>query len=716
MRPPPFAPRRPHALTAHGDSREDDWYWLQDRDDPEVIAYLEAENDYTDEVLAPLADFRQALFEEIRSRVRESDVGAPARNGTWWYYGRTVEGRQYPIHCRRSDPQRQLSAVEVLALVEGGAPGEEVLIDENQLAEGSEYFSLGGFDISPDQTCLAYAVDLTGGERHVLRFRDLVAGTDLVDEIPDVYYSTAWSADGQMFFYTRPDDALRPWQIWRHHLGRPTGDDVLVFQDDDERFFVGVGVTRSERFIVISSSSNVTSESHVIDALRPMEGPRLIEPRRQGVEYNVDHAVVPSTGDAFLILANDDGADNFALFQTPIDSPSREHWQVMLAHRPDVRLESVDPFAGHVVVNERADGLERIRIIRLSDGTDHVIDQPEPVYSLGGGANLEWDSTELRFGYTSLVTPPSSVNYDTETRRRQVVKQQAVLGGYQAERFRTERLWVAAPDGVDVPISVVSLASLPRDGSHPCLLYGYGAYEASIDPTFSSSRLSLLERGFVYAIAHVRGGGELGRKWYEDGKLLHKRNTFGDFIAAAEGLIAQGYTSPDRLVIRGGSAGGLLVGAVTNLRPDLWRAVVAEVPFVDCLTTMQDPSLPLTATEWEEWGNPIDDAEVYRYMKSYSPYDNVERRAYPAMYVSAGLNDPRVGFWEPAKWVARHRVQRTDGNVVVLKTEMDAGHAGPSGRYDAWKDEAQVQAFILSSVGLAPPAPDGVDAGEAGRV
>jgi oligopeptidase B len=339
----------------------------------------------------------------------------------------------------------------------------------------------------------------------------------------------------------------------------------------------------------------------------------------------------------------------------------------------------------------------------VADGADHVIDQPEPVYSLGVGANLEWATTTLRFGYTSLVTPPSSIEYDLETRERSLVKQQTVLGGYDPERFTTERRWATASDGVLVPISLVSQRDLPRDGSSPCLLYGYGAYEISIDPTFSSARLSLLERGFVFAIAHVRGGGELGRRWYEDGKLLHKRNTFTDFIACAEHLIAEGYSAPATLVIRGGSAGGLLMGAVTNFRPDLWKAVVAEVPFVDVLTTMEDPSLPLTATEWEEWGNPIEDPEVYRYIKSYSPYDNVEASGYPSMYVSGGLNDPRVGFWEPAKWVAKQRVQRTDDNLLVLKTEMDAGHGGPSGRYDAWKDEAQVQAFILSSVGLAPP-------------
>ncbi|MDQ1367961.1 MAG: oligopeptidase [Acidimicrobiaceae bacterium] len=703
MRPPPLAPRRPHVLVAHGDEREDDWYWLKDSSDPEVIAYLRAENDYTTEALAPLQDLRQTLYEEIRGRVRESDVGAPARKGPWWYYGRTVEGQQYPIHCRRADPERRMSAAEVLALEEQGAPGEQVLLDENQMAAGSDYFSLGVFDLSPDQTCLAYAVDLTGGERYALRFRDLATGLDRPDEIEDVYYSSAWSRDGQLLFYTRPDTSLRPWQIWRHRLGGPASDDALVFQEDDERFFVGVGSTRSDRFIVISCDSKVTSEAHVIDAGRAEEAPRLIEARRQGVEYSIEHAVLPDTGDVFLILTNDDGAENFAILRAPVDDPRRANWQVMVPHRADVRIEGVDAFADYLAVSERERGLEHIRVIRVADGADHVIDQPEPVYSLGVGANLEWATTTLRFGYTSLVTPPSSIEYDLETRERSLVKQQTVLGGYDPERFTTERRWATASDGVLVPISLVSRRDLPRDGSSPCLLYGYGAYEISIDPTFSSARLSLLERGFVFAIAHVRGGGELGRRWYEDGKLLHKRNTFTDFIACAEHLIAEGYSAPATLVIRGGSAGGLLMGAVTNFRPDLWKAVVAEVPFVDVLTTMEDPSLPLTATEWEEWGNPIEDPDVYRYIKSYSPYDNVEASGYPSMYVSGGLNDPRVGFWEPAKWVAKQRVQRTDDNLLVLKTEMDAGHGGPSGRYDAWKDEAQVQAFILSSVGLAPP-------------
>lgn len=695
---PPMAGRRPHDLVAHGDRREDAWFWLRDTADPAVVSYLEAENEYTEQVLATVGDLRQVLFEEIRSRVKETDVSAPGRRGPWWYYSRTIEGQQYQVHCRRADPERTLAAAEVLALAEAGTAGEEVLLDENKLAEGSDYFALGVFDVDFGQGRLAYAVDLTGGERYALRFRDLASGVDLADEVPDVYYSSAWSADDQWFFYTRPDNAMRPFQLWRHRLGTPTEDDVLVLQEDDERFFLAVANTLSERYILIVSESNVTSEVSVLDARTPMDPPRLVEGRRSGVEYSVDHAVLPGEGDVFLILSND-GAENFALWKAPVDQPGRAHWTSMIAYRPAVRLESVAAFARHLVISEREAALERIRILGLADGSDHVIEQPEPVYSLSGGANAEWDTTSLRFGYTSLVTPSSSIEYDMDHRRRVVVKQQVVLGGYQPSRFVTERRWVEASDGAQVPMSLVHRRDIALDGTNPCLLYGYGAYEYSIDPRFSSTRLCLLERGFVFAIAHVRGGGELGRGWYEDGKLLRKTNTFTDFVACGEHLVAAGYTSPTRLVIRGGSAGGLLMGAVTNLRPDLWRSVVAEVPFVDCLTTISDPSLPLTATEWEEWGNPIEDAEVYRYMKSYSPYDNVAPGAYPDMYVTGGLNDPRVGFWEPAKWVAKLRTARTDDRLLLLKTEMDAGHGGPSGRYDAWHDEAQVLAFVIASVG-----------------
>lgn len=702
MLSPPRAARRPHPLVAHGDTRQDDWYWLCHRDDPEVVAYLRAENAYADTAFAPLDDLRETLYEEIRGRIQESDVSTPARNGPWWYYGRTVEGQQYAIHCRRADPEHRLTPAEALVAAVQGDAGEVVLLDENVAASDSDYFALGMLDVSPDQSCVAYAVDLAGAERYTLRFRELTTGLDLADEITDVYYSSAWSADSQSFFYVRPDHAVRPWQVWRHQMGQPVTEDVLVFQEDDERFFVSVGLTRSERFILVATESKVTTEVHLLDAGHPVGALRVVEPRRHGVEYSIDHAVLPGDGDVLLILTNDDGADNFALLRAPAADPGRANWQTVIPQRPEVRLESVDAFAGHFVVTEREQALERIRVVRLADGDDRVVPQPEPLYSLGAGANLEWTATTLRFGYTSLVTPPSAVDYDVVDGERVVVKQQAVLGPFDPAAYQTDRLWAEAPDGTHVPISLVHRRDVPQDGSAPCLLYGYGAYEVTIDPTFSSVRLNLVDRGFVFAIAHIRGGGELGRPWYEDGKLLQKRNTFTDFIACAEHLVATGYTSAQRLVIRGGSAGGLLMGAVTNMRPDLWRAVVAEVPFVDCLTTMQDVTLPLTVTEWDEWGNPVDDAAAYDYIKSYSPYDNIEATDYPAIYVTAGLNDPRVGFWEPAKWVAKLRASRSDDDVLVLKTEMDAGHGGPSGRYDAWRDEAQVHAFMLAAVGLAP--------------
>jgi oligopeptidase B len=701
--PEPRAPRRPHRLVAHGDERIDDWYWLRDRDDPEVIAYLEAENAYTKAVLGPTEPFQARLYQQIRSRIQESDVSAPARKGPWWYYSRTVEGLQYPIHCRRADPDRSLDAQTVLGAAESGAPGEAILLDENQEAGDSDYFALGVFDVSPDHAQLAYAVDLTGAERYTLRLRDLNTGDDIGDEIPDVYYSSAWAADAKTLFYVRPDEAVRPYQVWRHTVGQPAGEDTLVYQEDDERFFVSVGLTHSERFVLIGTESKVTSEVRYLDSGQATSEPSVVEPRQQGVEYQIEHAVAPQVGDVFLVLTNADGAENFALHQTPVASPGKTNWQTIVAHRPDTKLETVDSFSGHLVVAERERALERLRIIRLADGgggSEHVIEQPEPVYSLMGAANPEYDTTTLRFGYTSLVTPPSTIEYDLDARTRTTIKQQPVLGGYDTADYETARVWATAPDGVEVPISLVHRRGLALNGEAPCLLYGYGAYEISIDPTFSSLRLNLLDRGFVFAIAHVRGGGELGRHWYEDGKMLNKRNTFTDFIACAEHLVALGYTRPDRLVIRGGSAGGLLMGAVANLRTDLWQAIVAEVPFVDCLTTIEDVSLPLTITEWEEWGNPIEDPEVYSDMKSYSPYDNVVAADYPAMFVTGGLNDPRVGFWEPAKWVAKLRALRTNDRTLVLRTEMDAGHGGSSGRYDAWKDESRVQAFVLTSVGI----------------
>jgi oligopeptidase B len=520
--------------------------------------------------------------------------------------------------------------------------------------------------------------------------------------VEGVYYGSAWAADNRSFFYIRPDEAMRPYQVWTHVLGEPVEADRLVFEEEDERFGVSVGLTRSERYVILHSGSKMTSETRWIDATRPRDEPAVVLARRQGVEYDVEHAVL-GAGDVWLVRSNVAGPDgeiatNFSVTVLPLGAT--EPAEVFVGHRSDVKLESVDAFATHVVIAERAEGLERLRVISLPDRVEHVIVQPDPVYSLTGSANPEWQSTSYRFGYTSLVTPISTIEYDVATRERAVVKVQAVLGGYRADELRSERIWATAPDGTEVPVSLVCRRDQVLDGTAPCLLYGYGSYEIAIDPAFSVARLNLLERGFVYAIAHVRGGGEMGRRWYEQGRLEHKANTFTDFIACAEHLIASGYTSADRLVIRGGSAGGLLVGAVANLRPDLFAAVVAEVPFVDIVTTMSDETLPLTIGEWEEWGNPVVDAEAYRRMLSYSPYDNVHPAHYPAMYVTAGLNDPRVGYFEPAKWVAKLRATTTGDRPILLRTELGAGHQGQSGRYDAWRDEARVQAFVLVSVGI----------------
>ncbi|MBV9660199.1 MAG: S9 family peptidase [Acidimicrobiales bacterium] len=691
---PPVAPRRPHELTAHDHTRRDDWYWLRDRDDPDVIAYLEAENRYADEVLAPARELEDRLYADILSRVRETDAGPPSRHGPWWYYSRTEEGLQYPVMCRRPDAGRSMRAADVAAEARAGRPAdEEVVLDENLLGAGRDYLAVGVFDVSPDQRLLAYAVDVDGSEEYTLRFRDLAAGADLPDVIERVYYGSACGASGESFFYVKPDDAMRPWQVWCHKLGAGPADDRLVFQEDDEHFFVGLALSRSRSRIVIHSSSKTSSEAHWVDAADPDCRVEVIIRRQPGIEYDAEH-----DGQDWLIRTNRPGPDgspaaNFALYRLVGGD-----WEEVVAHRRDVKLEGVDAFAGFVAVAERSarDGLERLRII---DGPDqHVIEQPEPVYSLLAGQNPDWDQPTYRFGYTSLVTPPTSVDYRVATRARERVWTQLVGGGYDPSRYRTERIWAKAADGARVPVSILCRND-QRDVSPPGVLYGYGAYEMSSDPTFSVSTINLVERGMVFAIAHVRGGGELGRAWYEAGRMANKPNTFGDFIAAAEELVSGGWVRPDGLVARGASAGGLLVGAVVNTRPDLFRAAVAEVPFVDVVTTMSDVTLPLTVTEWEEWGDPLHDPEAYRTMLAYSPYDNVRAApCSPALFVTAGLYDPNVGFWEPAKWVAKLRAvgAGSPDRPVVLRTEMGAGHLGLSGRYDAWRDEARIQAFILT--------------------
>jgi oligopeptidase B len=690
---PPRAPRRPTELR-HGDEvRVDDWYWLRDRDDPAVRSLLEAENGYVEAMLAPLSGLRDRVFDEIKARVVETDVSAPVRRGPFEYYTRTRAGLQYAMHCRRP--------VGTGAPDPDAAPGqgdEEVLLDENALAGEGEYFALRGLALSPDQARLAYSVDRSGGERAHLHVRDLTTGHDLPDEVPDTYYGLGWANDERSMFYVRPDDAMRPYQVWCHVLGTAVTADRLVFEEPDERFYVSVRRARSGAVLLIDIESKVTSESWLVDADQPDGAPRLVATREEGVEYRVEHHRGPSGEDRLFIITNVDGAENFQLMAVDAASPGREHWRTVVASRDDVRLDRVDAFGRHLVLSERAGGMERLRALDLAGG-DTVVEVTSDVATTWLGPSPEYERSTVRVMSTSLVTPVSDYDYDLATGATTRVKQQRVEG-YDPDRYETHRLWAPAGDATMVPISIVHRRGLAQDGTSPLLLYGYGAYEISIDPMFSTSRLSLLERGGAFAIAHVRGGGELGRRWYEDGKLDRKRNTFTDFVACARHLVAEGFTAPGRLVARGGSAGGLTMGAVLNQAPELWRAVVAEVPFVDCLTTMLDPSLPLTITEYDEWGNPAADEHLYEYIRGYSPYDNISPVTYPTVLATAGLNDPRVQYWEPAKWVQKLRATTTGSAVTLLKTELDAGHHGRSGRYESWREEAFVLAFVLDALGL----------------
>jgi len=629
--------------------------------------------------MAPSQALQDRLYEEIVGRIQQTDLSAPLFFKGYWHYTRTVEGLDYEIHCRRRESME--------------AP-EEVELDCNVLADGHEYFELGYVDRSPDENLLAYAVDFSGKELHQLRFRDLRTGQDLEDELEGVYHGSAWSADSQSFFYVRPDGTMRPFQVWRHRLGTPEDEDVLVFQEDDERFELSVELTKSERYIILSSTSQITSESWFMPAGEPADSPRLIEARRHGVEYSVDHQ-----GDRFVILTND-GARNFRLMAAPVDAPSRDRWTEIVPERAGVRLNGTDVHINHVVLGQRSDGLQRLEVLDCRTGQIHVVEQPDSAYTAYAGANPVYDSSVMRFFYTSLTAPWSAFDYDMGTRERTLVKEQPVPGGYDRNDYVTDRVWATSHDGVRVPMSLVHRRGLERDGANPAVLYGYGAYELPSDPMFDAARLSLLDRGFVYAIAHVRGGGELGREWYEDGKFLRKANTFEDFIACARELIARGYTSPEHLAIRGRSAGGLLIGAVLNRSPELFGCVVAQVPFVDTLTTMLDETLPLTINEYEEWGDP-NEPEYYDYIKSYSPYDNVHLAEYPALLATGGLNDPRVPYWEPAKWVAKLRTLAQGEQPIILKTQMVSGHSGPSGRYESWREEAFVTAFVISRLGAS---------------
>ena len=674
----PQVAKQPKELVTHGDRRIDNYYWLRHQDKPEVIAYLEAENSYTEKAMGHTKELQQSLYDEMLSRIEETDLSVPYRLKDYYYYSRTVEGQAYAIFCRK---YKSLDAAE------------EILLNENELAEGKDFFSLGIISVSPDAQILAYSVDNTGAENYTLHFLDLKTRELYAETIEDTYYSFAWGNDNQTTFYTKIDAANRPYQLWRHTLGSEASQDVLVYQEDNESYFLGVGKTRSRAYIMLSLSSMVTSEVRYLDADRPTDEFQVFQPRQQGIEYSIEHH-----SDRFYIVTNEE-AMNFKLMSTPVKSTDKANWKTLIPHRQDVMLDGVDPFAEYLIIYERKAGLPTATIQTLATGKTNELTFPEPTYSFGGGNNPEFNTTKFRFGYSSMVTPSSVFDYDLKTGERELKKESKVLGGYDRTLYASERLIATAPDGTEVPISLVYKKGIKRDGSSPLWLNGYGSYGYAYPVTFSSIRLSLLERGFVVAIAHIRGGEEMGRHWYEDGKFLQKKNTFTDFIACAEHLIDTGWTNRDRLVISGGSAGGLLMGAVVNLRPDLFKVAVAEVPFVDVLTTILDADLPLTIQEWEEWGNP-QDPEYYEYIKSYSPYDNVEAKDYPTMLITAGLNDPRVKYWEPAKWTAKLRELKTDDNLLLLKTNMSAGHGGASGRYEYLKEIAFEYAFVLDRLDI----------------
>ncbi|MGB3769714.1 MAG: S9 family peptidase [Rhodococcus sp. (in: high G+C Gram-positive bacteria)] len=708
----PIAKTVPTERTHHGDTFVDRYEWLREKDDPEVIAYLEAENAYTDQETAHLEPLETAIFDEIKSRTQETDLSVPTRRGQWWYYGRTVEGKSYGMQCRcpvDSPDDWTPPALEVGVDV----PGEQIVLDANVLAEGHDFFSLGAFSLSDDGNLLAYSVDTAGDERYTLRIKDLRTDELFADEIEQVAPGATWSPDQQYLFYQTVDESWRPDKVWRHRIGTPTTDDVLIFEEPDESYWVSFGSTRSEKYLMIWVGSKVTTEGLYLDASDPTGDFTVILPRRDGVEYSAEHAVVAGQ-DRFLILHNDvvDGvkAENFVLAEAPVADP--EDMTILVEHRPDVRLEDVEAFAHHLVLSYRRDAVPRMAVWPLGDdgyGKQHELEFDEELFSVGLHSNPEWDAPLLRFGYTSFITPSRIFDYDLVTGERILRKSQPVLGDFDPTRYTQTREWATAEDGTQIPLSVIKRSDVT--GIAPTLLYGYGSYEASMDPGFSVSRLSLLDRGIVFVIAHVRGGGEMGRLWYDDGKMLNKKNTFTDFVSCARHLIDTGVTTPDRMVADGGSAGGLLMGAVANLAPELFSGILANVPFVDPLTSILDPSLPLTVIEWDEWGNPLEHKEVYDYMKSYSPYENIEAKPYPAILAITSINDTRVLYVEPAKWIAALRAQSTGSEPILLKTEMNAGHGGVSGRYEKWKEVAFEYAWVVHRTGAAAVAP--VDSGTA---
>jgi oligopeptidase B len=676
---PPVAKRIPHELTAHGRTRIDDYYWLRERDNPEVLAYLEAENRYTEATTAELEPLRRELLAEMTGRIEQDDQTVPVRERDYEYYLRWVAGGEYPLVCRR-----------------GIAPGasEEILLDGRALAKGHEFFELAQAEVSENQMLLAYGADTVGRRFYAIHFEDLRTGELLPDRIADTAGQLEWADDDRTLLYVKQDpETLRRFQVLRHTLGEDPRDDALVYSEPDETFEVGLSKTKSRAYLMLDVYSTLSTEVRLLPASTPDAQPWLFAARERGLEYAVDHL-----GEDFYVLTNLD-ARNFRVMRTPIDSTEKPHWRELIPHRADVRVQSMELFDDRLVLEQRRRGQVELVVHQLDGHPLRTIDFADPAYVAAAVDNLELDADKLRVSYESMTTPPSVFDIDMDTGERKLLDQQEVLGGFDPKRYVSERLDAPARDGVTVPISLVYRRERPLDGSKPLLLYAYGSYGESLDADFSANRLSLLDRGFAYAIAHVRGGEELGREWYEDGKLLHKQHSFTDFIDCAEFLIAEGYADRSQVFAEGGSAGGLLVGAVVNMRPELFAGALAQVPFVDVVTTMLDDSIPLTTSEYDEWGNPADKA-YYDYILAYSPYDNVSVQDYPALLVTAGLHDSQVQYWEPAKWVAKLRATKTDDNLLLLRTDMSAGHGGTSGRLAALEDVAFEYAFLL---GLARP-------------
>jgi oligopeptidase B len=676
----PTAPKRPYQITQHGETRVDNYYWMRDRQDPEVIKYLRAESDYLEEVLGHTKPLQEMLYAEMKGRIKETDSAVPERRGDYFYYTRTEAGQQYPIYCRRKDTMES---------------PEEVLLDQNLLAEGNSFCSIGAFTVSPDGNKLAYSVDIEGGEVYTIYVKDLshqVIYPEAIEKtFSSVYFRTGveWANDSETIFYLTLDTAERPDKVWRHRIGTEPSVDTLICHDPDESYSLFIQKSRDNAFIYTHHHSTNTTETRFLSADNPQGELRVLSPRTPGVEYVAAHH------DGQFFIVTNYQARNFRLMKTSVAHPEIEHWQEAIPHREDVLLDYVEAFENHIVLYERKNALRQIRISNTDALTGvHYVEFPEPAYSVDWESNPQYDTEVLRFRYSSLITPPSVIDYHMDSGEWQLVKRDEIPSGYDFSQYVSERIYATASDGNCVPISLVYKRDLVRDGNNPALLYGYGAYGAAIDADFNSRRFSLLDRGFIFAIGHIRGGSDLGRAWYEDGKLFNKKNSFTDFIACAEHLIQEGFTSREKLAIEGGSAGGLLVSACLTMRPDLFKAVIAKVAFVDVVTTMSDPTIPLTALEYDEWGNP-DNVEFYKYMLSYSPYDNIRPTEYPHMLITTGLHDPRVAYWEPAKFAAKLREVKTDSNLLLLQTNYSSGHAGSSGRYDSLKEAAVDYAFLI---------------------